>query len=281
MTPGALNYGGPSLAGMRYEHLEIERSGAVATIWLNRPEKLNALSADMWADLPRAMAELDAEDSIRAVVLGGRGRSFTVGIDFAVLATLEEPGPARYQQIRRLQETSTCLADSPKPVIAAVHGHCLGGGMGLITACDVRYASSDAVFSIRETRLAIVADVGTLQRLPPIVGSGYTAEMALTGSDIDAATALEIGLVNRVFPDADATQTAAMDIAGRIAANAPSAVQGVKRVLAANQGLTVAEALDEVARWNAEHIDRDEVIEAVSALIQGRPATTSDPEPTG
>ncbi len=264
-----------------FEHLEIERSGAVATIWLNRPEKLNALSADMWADLPRAMAELDAEDPIRVVVLAGRGRAFTVGIDFGVLATLEEPGPARYQQIRRLQETSTCLADSPKPVIAAVHGHCLGGGMGLITACDVRYASSDAVFSIRETRLAIVADVGTLQRLPPIVGSGNTAEMALTGADIDAATAREIGLVSRVFPDAETTLTAALDLAARIAANAPSAVQGVKRILASSQGLTVAEALDEVARWNAEHIDRDEVMEAVSALIQERPSTTPDPEPAG
>jgi enoyl-CoA hydratase len=262
-----------------YLHLEIERSEGVATLWLNRPEKLNALSADMWADLPDAMAELDSDDSVRAVVLAGRGRAFTVGIDFGVLATLGGPGPERYQQIRVLQETSSCLANSAKPVIAAIQGHCLGGGMGLITACDVRYAARDAVFSIRETRLAIVADVGTLQRLPSIVGSGHTAELAFTGSDIDAARAHEIGLVNRVFPDHEATIAAAMGLAARIAANSPAAVQGIKRALAAGRDLTVAEALDDVARWNAEHLDADEVLREMSARIQERSSATSEPEP--
>src|SRR3990172_13219736 len=189
---------------MGYDHLEIEHTGQVATVWLNRPEKLNAMSQDMWADLPTAMADLDADNSVRALVLAGRGPSFTVGIDIEMLSSLQPSGGSQAQanhrlqtQIRRLQLTASCLANSPKPVIAAVHGHCLGAGMDLITACDIRYGSTDSVFSIRETRMAIVADVGTLQRLPAIVGAGHTAELAFSGADIDAVRASEIGLVHR------------------------------------------------------------------------------------
>ena len=263
---------------MGYDHLEIEHTGHVATVWLNRPEKLNAMSEDMWVDLPTVMADLDADDSVRAVILAGRGPSFTVGIDIGLLATLQPDGGSQaqinhrlYTQIRRLQLTASCLADSPKPVIAAVHGHCLGAGMDLITACDVRYGSEDSVYSIRETRMAIVADVGTLQRLPAIVGAGHTAELAFTGADIDANRAAEIGLLNRVLPDPASTHAAALELAGQIAANSPLVVRGIKTVLAAGNNRSTADALEFVARWNSTHLLSNDLMEAVTAFIEKRP----------
>ncbi len=263
---------------MGYDHLEIEQSGHVAAVWLNRPEKLNAMSEDMWVDLPAAMADLDADETVRAVVLAGRGASFTVGIDIEMLSSLQPTGISQaqvthrlYTQIRRLQVTASCLADSPKPVIAAVHGHCLGAGMDLITACDIRYGSADSVFSIRETRMAIVADVGTLQRLPAIVGPGHTAELAFTGVDIDANRASEIGLLNRVFPDPAATHEAALELAGQIASNSPLVVQGIKTVLSANDPRFTADSLEYVARWNAAHLLSNDLTEALSAFVEKRP----------
>ena len=263
---------------MGYDHLEIEHTGQVATVWLNRPEKLNAMSEDMWVDLPTAMADLDADDLVRAVILAGRGPSFTVGIDIGMLSSLQPSGLSQaqanhrlYTQIRQLQLTASCLADSPKPVIAAVHGHCLGAGMDLITACDIRYGSADSVFSIRETRMAIVADVGTLQRLPAIVGSGHTAELAFTGSDIDGTRAAEIGLLNRVLPDATATHSAALELASQIGANSPLVVRGIKAVLAAGSNRSTADALEFVARWNAAHLISGDLMEALAAFVEKRP----------
>jgi enoyl-CoA hydratase len=266
-----------------YEHLEVEFDGQVATIWLNRPEKLNAMCADMWDDLPRAMAEIDAEESIRVVLLAGRGLSFTVGIDIEMLSALQPDSGSQpaanariYQTIRHLQRTATCLAESSKPVLAVVQGHCLGAGMDLITACDIRIAASDATFSVRETRMGLVADVGTLQRLPVIVCAGHTAELALTGDDIDAETAHRIGLVNHVGPDHESALAYGRALAGRIAANSPIVTQGVKRVLAANDGRTVDEALDYVAQWNASHLLSTDLSEAVAAFLERR-----DPDFTG
>jgi len=260
-----------------YQHLEIERAGHVATIWLNRPEKLNAMSEDIWVDLPRAVAELDGDESVRVIILAGRGRSFTVGIDIEMLASLrpeESPGAhpeeALYDRIKQLQHTVNCLADSSKPVIAAVHGHCLGGGLGLITAADIRYGSADSVFSIRETRLAVVADIGTLQRLPSLIGAGHTAELAFTGADIDAARAVEIGLLNRVYPDAETTYGAATLLAETIAANSPLVVRGIKNVLRARDGESITDALEFVARWNSQHLLSNDLMEALSAFLAKR-----------
>jgi len=262
---------------MGYQHIEVELRDHLALLWLNRPEKLNALSADMWDDIPTAMGILDADDGVRTVVVAGRGPAFTVGIDIALLAGIQPEGESQaaanlalYHTIRRLQRTATCLAESPKPVIAAIHGHCLGAGMDLATACDIRLAARDATFSIRETRMGLVADVGTLQRLPAIVGPGHTAELAFTGSDIDADRALRIGLVNDVLPDAGATVEAALEIGARIADNSPLVVRGIKRVLAANEGRTVSEALDYAAHWNAAYLMSSDLMEAISAFAEKR-----------
>lgn len=268
---------------MSYEHLEIERDGHVGYLWLDRPEKLNAMSGDMWIDIPSGVAELSADDQVRVIVVAGRGKTFTVGIDVDLLASLRPVGPSPatvsrnvHAEVRRLQGTISSFAETPKPVIAAVHGYCLGAGINLISACDIRLASAEAVFSIRETKMGLVADVGALQRLPPIVGNGVTSEMALTGADYTASWALEKGLVTRVYDDPDALMKGAREMAGDIAANSPLVTQGVKRVIQANDGRTIEQALEFMAHWNSAFLLSNDLAEAMSAFVEKR-----DPDYTG
>jgi enoyl-CoA hydratase len=268
---------------MAYTVLEIERDGHVATLWLANPARRNAMGPAFWDELPQAMAELGSDDGVRAVVLAGRGPHFTTGLDLTAMAGAaagersdgSEAGTRmrRLAHIERLQRSITAVADCPKPVVAAVHGYCLGGGIDLITACDVRLASADAIFSIRETRIAIVADVGTLQRLPGIVGRGLAAELAFTGDDFGAERAHAIGLVNAVHADTAAVVAAARDMAGRMARNSPLAVQGTKRVLRYCEGKSVEDGLAFVATWNAAFLDSEDLKEAMRAFFEKRPAS--------
>jgi enoyl-CoA hydratase len=165
----------------------------------------------------------------------------------------------------------TAVADSPVPVIAAVQGYCIGGGVDLAAACDIRLASADALFSVRETKVAIVADIGSLQRLPAIIGQGHVAELAFTGKDITAARAEAIGLVNHVSADAVTVVADARSMAAEIAANPPLAVQGTKAVLAACEDRSVSEGLDYVATWNAAFLASDDLTEAMTAFVEKRP----------
>lgn len=263
---------------MGFEHVEIERRDHVGWLWLNRPDKKNALSADMWRDLPLALDELTSDPDIRVVVVAGRGPAFTVGIDIQMLMSVQPDGPSdavrrmgMFRKIRELQDSISSFERCPVPVIAAVHGWCIGAGVDLITACDIRLGSSDAVFSVRETKIAIVADVGTLQRLPKVIAPGHVAELAYTGRDVDAAEAERIGLVNRVYPDAETLQKAASELAEEIAANSPFVVQGVKAVLRAEEGMDTATALDHVALWNTAFLQTNDLGEAMSAYVEKRP----------
>ena len=283
--------------------LTLDQDGHVATLWLDRPEARNAMGPDLWRDLPLAMGRLSADDSVRAVVLAARGPHFSVGLDLHALAPIlsgpaagtggGEPGGSEAGQaggptggrspspaararstratILRLQSAITAVADCTKPVVAAVHGCCIGGGVDLAAACDIRLASADATFSVREARMAIVADLGSLQRLPGIIGAGHVAELAFTGKDVDAARAREIGLVNAVHPDAGAVVEAGRALAAEIAANSPLAVQGTKAVLSAGDGLTVAQGLDYVAAWNAAMLVSDDLGEALASFMERRP----------
>ncbi len=165
----------------------------------------------------------------------------------------------------------SCLADTNKPVIAAVHGVCLGAGMDIITACDIRLASADAKFSIRETRIAMVADVGTLQRLPRIVGDGVARDWIFTGRDFDAAQARAAQLLNEVLPDRDALLARARELAAEIAANSPLAVQGSKQVLGFALRRETDANLDYVALWNAAFLHSEDLGEAVQAFMARRP----------
>jgi enoyl-CoA hydratase len=263
--------------------LSVERDGPVATLWLDRPEARNAMGQEFWEDLPRAVAFCTDDAGVRALVVAARGPHFSVGLDLKAMGSVLAPPPgggrssqaARSRralaEIRRLQSAITSVAECPLPVVAAVHGYCIGGGVDLISACDVRLAAADAVFSVREAKVAIVADLGSLQRLPRILSAGHVAELAFTGKDIDAARAERIGLVNDVLPDAGAAHKAAMDLALEMAANSPLAVQGTKAVLAAGEGKTVAEGLEYVALWNAGMLASDDLIEAMAAFMEKRP----------
>ena len=257
--------------------ITIEKQGHIATIWLDRPDKLNAMNLPMWDDIPRAMETVGADPEVRAVIIAGKGRAFTAGIDLQALAMVgagQEGNSevakrqALYRQIKKMQHTMTSIADCPKPVLAAVHGYCIGAGVDLITACDIRLAGPDAIFSVRETRIGMVADVGTMQRLPKVIAPGHVAELTFTGKDITAERARDIGLVNDVFDD---VHQAALDLATEIAANSPLAVQGAKAILRAGENRTIDEALDYMAVWNAAFLQSNDLQEAMVANLEKRP----------
>lgn len=267
--------------------LTIERDGHVGTLWLDNPDRRNALGPAFWDDLPVMMAELTDDDEIRVVVIAARGPCFTVGLDLKSMGGSVAGGgqgrsdagrrTAMRRELKRLQGSINAVADCPKPVLAAVHGYCLGGGIDLITACDIRMASADAIFSVRETKIAIVADLGTLQRLPGIVGRGHVAELALSGRDITADRALDIALVNDVLPDYDGLLKATHELAAEIAANSPLVVQGTKAVLRAGEGHSVADGLDYVGIWNAAFLQSNDLVEAMTAFAEKRaPHFTGD-----
>lgn len=256
--------------------IEIDRRQHVATIWLNRPDKLNAFNQAMWSALPAAVEELEQDGDTRVIMVAGRGRSFTAGIDLGDLAGFPIGGDVAgrmnvYQEIKRLQASFSALSDSPLPVIAAIHGHCLGAGIDLITAVDIRLASADAIFSVRETRIGMIADVGTMQRLPKVIAPGHVAELVFTGHDITAEEAERIGLVNRVYPDAETLFEAAAGLADEIAANSPLTTRGIKQILRAGADRSIDEALDYMALWNAAFLNSNDFVEGISAAAQRRP----------
>jgi enoyl-CoA hydratase len=263
------------LPGMGYEHVEIAVEGRVGWLWLNRPDKRNAMSADMWEDIPSAVDELIADDRVRCLVVGGRGASFTAGIDLTMLGAFTSEAAShadRSRRIRseilRLQHTMSVFERAPVPVVAAVHGHCLGAGIDLITACDIRFSAPDSTFGIRETAMGLVADVGTVQRLPRIIGRGHLAELLFTGRDFDAAEAARIGLVNRVVEDVHAH---AAEVAHEIAENSPLVVRGAKEVLRLQEGMSIEAALEHMALWNAAFLASNDIAEAMGAHFEKRP----------
>jgi Delta3,5-Delta2,4-dienoyl-CoA isomerase len=258
--------------------LSVDIDGHIATVWLDREEQRNAFAPEFWADFPVVMNALGELDEVRVIVIAARGSAFSVGIDLKAFGpTLmggEESNVASrmvmYRSAKTLQNTFNSIANNPKPVIAAIHGYCLGAGIDLITACDIRFAASDAIFSVRETRIGMVADVGTIQRLPKIINPGAVADLVYSGRDIDADEALALGLVNRVLENAESVQVEAHALAKQIAANSPLAVQGSKAVLRAGEGRSVEEALDYVALWNSSFITSNDFKEAIMAFIEKR-----------
>jgi enoyl-CoA hydratase len=267
--------------GQPYESVIIDTKEHVAQVTLIGPGKGNAMGPAFWSELPEMFAGLDADHDIRAIVLTGSGRNFSYGLDLPAMGgtlapVLAEGAMARprsdfHAEVLRMQGAINAVADCRTPTIAAIHGWCIGGGVDLISAVDIRYASADAKFSIREVRLAIVADMGSLARLPLILSDGHLRELALTGKDIDAAHAEKIGLVNDVFTDADATLQAAHAAAAEIAANPPLTVRGVKDVLDQQRISTVSASLRYVAAWNAAFLPSKDLSEGISATFAKRP----------
>jgi enoyl-CoA hydratase len=265
--------------------LTLSQRDGVATLLLDRPEKRNAMGPAFWDDLPRFMEAIDRDDEIRCVVLAAAGPHFSVGLDLTAFGNPFSGGDGAqsggavanrqlFDRLRGMQASVSSVASCRKPVIAAIHGYCIGGGVDLIAACDIRLSSDDAIFSVREAKIAIVADIGSLQRLPRIIGAGHLAELAFTGKDIDADRARAIGLVSDVCAGgSEAVLHAAWALASEIAANAPLAVQGTKAVIGANDGRTVAEGLEFVAWWNSLYGRSDDLREAMTAFFEKRPAT--------
>lgn len=258
----------------------VEVSEYVAEVTLLGPNKGNAMGPDFWSESPRLFAELDADPEVRAVVITGSGKNFTYGLDLAAMGSEFAPLMGEkalagvrttfHDTIRRMQTAIDAVADCRKPVVAAVHGWCIGGGVDLITAADIRYASADAKFSVREVRVAIVADMGSLARLPAIIGDGHMRELALTGKDIDAARAEKIGLINDVFDDHDALLSAARATAADIASNPPLVVQGIKSVLDHSRSAAVNDSLRYVAAWNAAFLASNDLTEAITSVFEKR-----------
>jgi enoyl-CoA hydratase len=260
--------------------LDVARDGHVATVTLAGPGGKSTMDEAFFLGLEATFQALDADEEVRAVVLAGAGGNFSYGLDLMATATTFAPlmgrtdaGPRRefLRLIRRWQATVDALAKCRKPTIAAISGWCIGGGVDIAAACDVRVCSQDAVFSIREAKIAIVADLGSLQRLVGIIGDGHLRELALTAEDFDAARAERIGLVNAVHPDAAATLAAAQEVAGRMAANSPLVLQGVKDVLDAERGPRVEAGLRYTAVWNSAFLISDDFQEALASFAEKRP----------
>ncbi len=264
-----------------YEALSVEIKDHIAQVTLLGPGKGNAMGPAFWAELPVAFEALDADPDVRAIVLTGSGKNFSYGLDLAASGSVLGPMMADgamarpradfHRHLKGMQQSITAVADCRTPVIAAVHGWCIGGGVDLISAVDIRYASADAKFSVREVKLAIVADVGSLARLPLILTDGHLRELALTGKDIDAARAEKIGLVNDVFDDAEACLAAAHATAAEIAANPPLTVQGIKDVLDEQRTAQVSASLRYVAAWNSAFLPSKDLSEGITAMFEKRP----------
>jgi enoyl-CoA hydratase len=262
----------------------VERQGAVVHLAMNRPERSNAMSPDFWAELPRLMGELGRDTSVRCAIISGEGRNFTGGMDLSAFADIarlfeQEPGRAAHamrQTILDLQDAFNAIERVPFPVIAAVHGACIGAGVDLITACDLRIAAADAFFAIEEIHIGMAADVGTLQRLPKLIAPAVAAELAYTGRRFTAEEARGYGLVSAVHADRDAVLAAAFELARAICAKSPLAIAGIKRNLAYARDHSVADGLDYIATWNGGMLRAGDLMAAVQAKMAKQAATFPD-----
>ena len=251
----------------------------IAEVRLSRPDRSNAMNDAMWHELRKAFQWADAESEVRVVMLTGAGKNFCSGIDLSLLANVQavvdHADPARsHERLRRMildmQDCLTSVERCCKPVIAAIHGACIGAGVDLVTCCDMRYGAADAQFSVREIDVGMVADVGTLQRLPRLVPDGVARELAFTGRTLDAGEAKEIGLVNRVFETHEALQEGVTKVARSIAGKSPLAIRGTKEMLNYGRDHSVADGLNYVATWNAAMLMSADLSEALSAAREKR-----------
>jgi len=258
---------------MESQRIAVTRDGGVAHVELDRAEKFNAMDHAMFEDLGQTFRALGADPSVRCILLSGRGKHFTAGLDLQYAASqfppASDPGraaEARLRHIRWLQDMFSAVEEARAPVVAAVHGGCIGAGVDLVSACDLRVASADAFFQVAEVDVAITADLGTLQRLTHLIPEGVVRELAYTGRRMWAEEAARLSLVNRVEADREAAIAAGLELAHTIAAKSPLAVAGAKMSLNYSRGRTVEEGLRHVAMWNAGAL----VSADLTAAVRGR-----------
>jgi len=260
---------------MSYQFLEIAIEDHVATVTLARTESMNALSLAFTAEIAQAFRELGANDEVRVIVLASKAKAFCAGLDLKEFAAIGLKGTAKSslefpEKLRALFESCDGIEACPKPVIAAVNGMCIGGGLDIVSACDIRLCTQDATFSLREAAIGLVADMGVLQRLPHVIGQGFTREMAYTARFYKATEAETMGLVNAVYPDQPAMMDGAKNLARQIAANAPLAVQATKEVLNVSRHIPVEDGMSLAKHKNMVLMLSQDLKEAFVSFMEKR-----------
>jgi len=273
---------------MAYTCFEVETLGKVAHLRLKRGAELNTMTPAFWSELPEIVTAISDEGRARTIVLSSTGKHFTAGMDLGVFtdgaASGGAGGDAEVGRLRanmrltalRLQQSFSCLEQARMPVLAAVQGGCIGGGVDMISACDMRYATADAFFCIQEINIGMTADVGTLQRLPKIVPEGVVRELAYTGRRMGAARAREVGLVNEVFPDQESMLAGVLEIATEIAQKSPLAIWGSKEMITFARDHSVTDSLNYVATWQTGMFQPTDMMESFAARTERREPRFAD-----
>ena len=277
---------------MTYTCFNVETKDHVAHIRMIRPERANSMIPEFWDELPKIVGQLSEGNDARAIVLSAEGRHFCSGMDLSVFAgnndVSVQDNAAHISRQRanfrttalHLQRTFSCLEESRLPVLSAIQGACIGGGIDMVSATDLRYATEDAFFCIQEINIGMTADVGTLQRMPKLVPEGVVRELAYTGRNMSASDAKERGFVNDIYEDQDAMDDAVLEIAQEIASKSPMAIWGTKQTLNYGRDHSVADGLEYIATWNAAMFDPDDMAEAFMAQTENRDAQFPDHRPT-
>ena len=257
---------------------DVEINNSIAHIRFNRPEKRNSMNEDFWRLFPKEVEELDDSGEIRALIVSSTGPHFSAGIDLSMFKddvveheTNQELGRSRgyfIQQLKFLQRAASCLEDARFPVVAAVQGGCIGGGIDLITAADIRLCTKDAFFLIEEINVGLAADIGTIQRLPKIIPAGIAREWTMMGEKISAERAKEVGLVSSLHESHEKMIDSAFEMAEKLASKTPLAMWVTKEVLNYSRDHSVKEGLDNVALWNAATLHKEDVMTTMMSKMQ-------------
>jgi enoyl-CoA hydratase len=273
---------------MSYECFDVSIDENIAHIVLNRPEKRNNMNAAFWDELPAIIRDIDEKARARVIVISSTGPHFCGGLDVGMFmagdvkddstdVTRRRQKAANFlNSVSLMQDSFSSLETCRLPVLAAIQGGCIGGGVDLVTACDMRYATRDAFMTIYETKIGMTADVGTFPRIVKLIPEGLVREMAYTGRRVSAEEARDMGLVNRVYDSHEDMLAGVMEIAREIAANAPLAVHGCKRAITYARDHSTQEGLEWIGMWNASMLQNDEILEAMSARQETRPAEFAD-----
>jgi enoyl-CoA hydratase len=266
---------------MEYTAFSLSIKDKVAHLAFNRPEALNTLTRAFWTELPAAVRDISDNARARVLVISSSGRHFTAGMDLDVFlspqpVTAGDPkdiyvrNEAFRQHVHSLQDSFTALDEARIPVLAAIQGGCVGGGVDMVSACDMRYCAADAFFQIAEINIGMTADVGTFPRLCKLIPEGWVRELAYTGRRLPAARAKEIGLVNEVFPDHETLLSEVMIRAREIAEKNPVAVTGSKVMINYARDHSIRDALDYIATWQTGMWSPPHMAEALLAQSERR-----------
>lgn len=269
----------------KYESFNLEIEDNIANIILSRPEQLNSMSRKFWVELPEILEEVNRNSEIRVLIISSTGKHFCAGMDLSAfdngVANIPKEkrpdnariGEALYRSAKELQEYISKLEKIRVPVIAAIHGGCIGGAVDLVTACDIRLATTDAFFCIQEINIGMAADVGTLQRLPRIIPDSKMRELAYTGRRMLADEAKESGLVSDVYDSQEEMVNAAKEMANEIAKKSPIAIYGLKALMNYSRDHTISDSLDFNALWSGAMLSQRDMEEAIKAFVEKREAT--------